>query len=317
MIDYRRFRNTDPPGLAEIWNEALTGRGAVRMRTSSPLERFAFSKVFFDPEGLIVATDEGRLVGFVHAGFGANAAGSALDMQTGVICMIAVRPKYQRKGIGTELLRRAEAYLRGRGATQHSAGQMGSLSPFYFGLYGGSELAGFLATDLAAEPFFTHRGYQVCRTTTILQRRLSVPVKVFDARFFGFRQRFELLEDAASQLGSWWQYNLFSGAEPRVFAMQDKATNECAAQATMWEMEGFTYRWNLPAVGVVDWWVRPELRRQGIGKYLLVQLMRRAQEDLLEVMEMDIPSDNAAALLLCKSLGFEQVDLGRMFQRQD
>jgi ribosomal protein S18 acetylase RimI-like enzyme len=317
VIQYRSFRNTDPPGLVEVWNEALTGRGAVRLRHSSPLERFAFSKVFFDAEGLIVADDAGRCVGFVHAGFGANADETALDMQSGVTCLLAVCPAYRGRGIGTELLHRAENYLRSRGAQRICAGSLAPLDPFYFGLYGGSELPGFLDSDAAAEPFFTHRGYQVSRTVRVLQRRLSAPVKVFDARFVGHRQRFEVCEEAGSRLRSWWRYSRFNGAEPRVFALLDKTTNQYAAQATLWEMEGLSIRWNLPAAGVVDWFVAPELRRQGIGKFLLTQLMRKAQEELLEILELQVSSENQAAFKLAQGLGFEQVDLGRMYQRQD
>jgi len=314
VTQYRRFRNTDPPGLVDVWNDALTGRGAVRLRTSSPLERFTCSKLFFDPDGLIIAEDDGRTVGFVHAGFGSNATGDALDMQAGVTCMIAVSPPYRGRGIGSELLRRSEAYLRDHGAQRLYAGPLAPLNPFYFGLYGGSELPGFLASDALAEPFFTHRGYQVCRTVRVLQRRLSVPVKVFDPRFIVCRQRFELCEDAASQFATWWQYNLFNGAEPRVFSLLDKTTSEYAAQATLWEMEGFSLRWNQPAVGVVDWLVRPDLRRQGVGKFLLTQLMRKAQEELLEVMELQVAYENEAAFKLCRGLGFEQVDLGLMYE---
>jgi len=317
VIQYRRFRNTDPPGLAEVWNDALSGRGAVRLRNSSPLERFTFSKLFFDPDGLIVAEDEGRAVGFVHAGFGVNTDGKALDMQAGVTCLLAVCPPNRGRGIGTELLRRSEAYLRSRGAQRLFAGPLAPLDPFYFGLYGGSELPGFLDSDTAAEAFFTRRGYLVCRTVRVLQRRLSVPLKVFDARFVGHRQRFELCEDAASRLGSWWQYSLYNGAEPRIFSLLDRTTNKYAAQATVWEMEGFSFRWSLPAVGVLDWSVRPELRRQGIGKFLVAQLMRKAKEELLEVMEIQVSTENQAALKLCQGLGFDQVDLGRMYQRQD
>ena len=40
MVKYRSFLNDDPPGLAEIWNEAFTGRGAAQLRNSSPLERY-------------------------------------------------------------------------------------------------------------------------------------------------------------------------------------------------------------------------------------------------------------------------------------
>jgi ribosomal protein S18 acetylase RimI-like enzyme len=317
VIQYRSFRNTDPPGLVEVWNDALTGRGAVRLRHSSPLERFAFSKLYFDPAGLIVAEDAGRIVGFVHAGFGANAGSDALDVQTGVICLLAVSAPCRRRGIGTELLRRAEEYLRSRGAQHLFAGPLAPLNPFYLGLYGGSELPGFLDSDSAAEPFFTHRGYQACRTVRVLQRRLGVPVKVFDARFIGFRQRFELCEDSASHLGTWWQYNLFNGAEPRIFSLLDRNTKEYAAWATVWEMEGFSFRWNMPTVGVVDWFVRPEQRRQGIGKFLLAQLIRKAQEELAEGMELQVSSDNEPAYKLCRGLGFEQVDFGRMYQKRN
>ena len=55
MIEYRCFRNTDPPRLVEVWNQAFTGRGTVGLRTATPLERFVFAKTYFDPAGLIVA----------------------------------------------------------------------------------------------------------------------------------------------------------------------------------------------------------------------------------------------------------------------
>src|SRR5437763_14830150 len=100
VIDYRGFRNNDPPGLMEIWNEVFTGRGAVRLRHSSPLETHAFAKPYFDPAGVIVALDEGQRVGFAHAGFGPADNESALSRATGVTCLIGVRPSHQRRGIG-------------------------------------------------------------------------------------------------------------------------------------------------------------------------------------------------------------------------
>jgi ribosomal protein S18 acetylase RimI-like enzyme len=314
VIQYRSFRNSDPPALVDVWNDALTGRGCVRLRNSSPLERFTYSKVFFDPQGLILAWEDGKCIGFVHGGFGANAASSALDRQTGVTVMLAVLGNRRKRGVGTELLHRSEAYLRAQGAQRLFAGGLAPLNPFYFGLYGGSELPGFLATDTAAEPFFTKHGYQACRSARVLQRRVAVPVKVFDPRFVGYRQRFELMEDFSSRLGSWWQYALFNGMEPRVFMLVDRGSGEPVAQATWWEMEGFTYRWGVPAVGVVDWHVRPDLQRQGIGKFLLAQLLRKAQEELLEIMEVQLPGDNEPAWKACKALGFEQVDQGRSYE---
>ncbi|HEY1189990.1 MAG TPA: GNAT family N-acetyltransferase, partial [Gemmata sp.] len=114
MIVFRRFRNTDPPALADVWNESHTARGSFPLRTPALLERWIFSKPHFDPDGLIVACDgeaDNRIVGYALAGFGPNEALTALDHSHGVICSVAVRPGMARKGIGTGLVRECEEYL--------------------------------------------------------------------------------------------------------------------------------------------------------------------------------------------------------------
>src|SRR5262249_40513947 len=101
VIQFRTFRNTDPPVLVEIWNESLTGRGATRLRAATLLEHCLFAKQYFDPAGLLIAEDEGKPVGFAHAGFGPNAAETALSHEVGIICAIAVRPSHRRQKVGT------------------------------------------------------------------------------------------------------------------------------------------------------------------------------------------------------------------------
>src|SRR5262249_46138742 len=150
----------DLPGLADIWNTSFTQRGAVRMRTSSPLEYYAFAKPYFDPAGLFVAVEDGVRVGFAHAGFGPNPTQTALSTETGVTCAIGVRPSYRRRGVGSQLLRLCEEYLTKRGAKTLSAGMIWPLNPFYYGLYGGSDAPGFLLSDEAAEPFLKRNHYQ-------------------------------------------------------------------------------------------------------------------------------------------------------------
>ena len=62
MIEYRCFRNEDPPRLADAWRAAALGQSAVQPMTTSVLEAAVFSKPYFDRQGLIVAVDEGRVV---------------------------------------------------------------------------------------------------------------------------------------------------------------------------------------------------------------------------------------------------------------
>src|SRR5438270_8024631 len=271
VVQYRSFRNYDQPGLAVIWNEAFTGRGGVRLRHSSPLENYVFAKPYFDPDGLIVAVDNDQLVGFAHAGLGTNDAQTTLAPDSGVSCARGVRPSHSRRGIGTQLLERCERYLAGRGARTFYAGPMAPHNPFYFGLYGGSELSGFLASDPSAEPFMRRRGYEIHDTCLVFQRSLTEPINVPDVRFPRLRQRYEVRIVPRSGTGTWWQECTLGPIELVEFHLQDKSTNQTIGKTAVWEMDLFSWRWNQPAVGVIEIEVAPESRRQGLGKFLLAQ----------------------------------------------
>jgi ribosomal protein S18 acetylase RimI-like enzyme len=315
VIDYRGFRNNDPPGLVEIWNEVFTGRGAVRLRHSSPLETHAFAKPYFDPAGLIVALEEGKRVGFAHAGFGPTGNLAALSRTAGVTCLIGVRPSHQRHGIGTELLHRCEAYLSSQGAQTLFAGPMRPMNPFYFGLYGGSDLPGLLTSDAVAEPFLLHRGYHIHETCLVYQRALQQALNIVDARFAALRRRFDVQVAARTGIQSWWQECVLGPIEMIDFFLQEKGTGQMVARAAIWEMEGFSWRWNQPAVGIADLEVRADLRRQGLAKFLLAQLLRYLQDQFFGVVEVQTMERNEAALKLYQGLGFEQVDTGRIYQK--
>ena len=79
-----------------VGDDAFAGRGAVRLRSSSALERFACSKLFFDPSGLIIAESDGQIVGFAHAGFGATSDRKALDLQQEVQKVLQMIPEKYR-----------------------------------------------------------------------------------------------------------------------------------------------------------------------------------------------------------------------------
>jgi ribosomal protein S18 acetylase RimI-like enzyme len=316
VAEYRTFRNTDPPRLVTVWNEAFAGRGAVRLRSSLPLESHVFAKPYFDPAGLIVAEEHGVCAGFVHAGFGANAERTALSHQVGVTCILAVRPEHRRRGIGSELLRRSEEYLRQRGASELCAGQRPPADPFYLGLYGGAELPGFLDSDSHAGPFFLKHGYVAGLSTLVLQRRLNQPIKLLDPRAAGHRQNFDLdINTAPARKLTWWRGCTFGLMDPLLFALIDRLTGEAAASAFAYELDGFSWRWGQPTVGVVDLQVQPTLRRQGLARFLLTQILRYVQEQFFELVELHVGEGDTPALRLCQSLGFTQVDVGRVYRR--
>jgi ribosomal protein S18 acetylase RimI-like enzyme len=310
VVCYRTFRNTDPPRLVDVWNETFTGRGAVRLVSSTPLERFVFSKPLFDPEGLFVAEEGDAIVGLAHAGFGPP----ELDgPPAGVVCLLGVRPALRRRGIGTELLHRCEDYLRRREARSMYAGGHWPRNPFYMGLYGGCESPGFLRSDPLAEPFFVRHGYRVDQQVVVMQRTLDQPFKLFDPRFLTLRQRFDLRVDYPRTLRGWWRECVIGYLDPLEFVLVDRHSNQTAARTLIWDMEGFALRWRTASVGILDFEVLPDHRRQGLGKLFLSYIMRQVQEQFFQVVELHLQQDGPQALCFLQGLGFTHVDTGQVF----
>ncbi|MEC8862797.1 MAG: hypothetical protein VXX31_07620, partial [Planctomycetota bacterium] len=54
VILYRSFLNTDIPHLADIWRSHPPMRGFLQGVTPTLLERYVYSKPYFDQHGLIV-----------------------------------------------------------------------------------------------------------------------------------------------------------------------------------------------------------------------------------------------------------------------
>jgi ribosomal protein S18 acetylase RimI-like enzyme len=314
VIEFRSFTNTDPPGLVQVWNECFTNRGAYRLRASTLMELCVFSKPYFDRKGVILALEDGKAIGFVHAGFGPNGAETALSTESGVICMLAVRPSHRRQKIGSQLLQRAEEYLKNAGARDTVVGGMSPLNPFYFGLYGGSDGPGFLVSDPDVAPFLAHHGFQPCNTRLVFQRQLEGYQPIVDSRFVSMRRRYDTQLMAQPEVGSWWQACVMGSFEPVEFRLVDKLTSIPAARTLVWEMSSARQPGPL-AAGLLDVHVRPDLRRQGMAKMLVNQTLRYIQENSFKLAEVQVAEENRPGQDLFKSLGFEQVDTGHAYRR--
>ena len=92
MLTFRPFRNVDPPVLAALWRSRAGQPGLLQPVSPDLLEQLVFAKLYFDYDGLILAHDDGRPVGFAHAGFGPNETRSWISTETGVTCLILTRP---------------------------------------------------------------------------------------------------------------------------------------------------------------------------------------------------------------------------------
>jgi ribosomal protein S18 acetylase RimI-like enzyme len=318
VISYRKFLNSDPPGLVDVWNDTANGRGSYPLRSVSLFDRWILSKPYFEADGLIVAeeiNDEGKksIVGFTLAGFGPNEEQTGLNHDLGVTCNILVKHSYRKSGVGRELLKRSEAYLISKGAKTLHVGSMNPNNPFLFGLHGGANSPGILKSDGDAEPFLTKEQYTPGEAVTIFQRKLDSQLNIVDNRFNFLKRRYDVQLIRAAQASSWWAECVWGVLEPVEFRIFDKLTGMPCARAIVWELEGFNWRWNYPAAGILDVQVRPDLRKQGMAKMLLFQILRFLQDQFFGIAELQVRSADPAAVGLCTSLGFEAVDEGFVY----
>lgn len=316
LIEYRPFHNTDPPKLTDLWNFSRLGPGAAVDFSNDALDMLVLSAPYFDKRGLIVASEGPEVVGFVHAGFGSTASGDGISREEGVISAALVRMDYRRRGIGRELVRRAEAYLQAAGVRAIYAGESGRRDPFYLGLYGGAEAAGFLETDPCADPFFKAIGYAPSERYLIFRRDITAKKDPFDPRGVAIKRSMKFGVMDSPPNASWWWMTRHGRFESLTFALIPNSGAPSPAFITCWGMELHAANRGQRTVGLTDVFVADPDRRKGYARVLITEVIRRLREDTVTHVEVTIRDDNAAALGLFRGLSFEQQDVGVVYRRE-
>ncbi len=317
MTHFRTFRNGDPPALAALWNRAVPARAAARPLSGHEFDIHVVSKPHFDAGGLIVAEREGRVVGFVHAGFGPEqpfGPPHRLDYTFGTIAMLALEPDAVEGDLGRELIAEAENYLRRRGSKVIYAGGQYPLNPFYWGIYGGSEWAGILTAHATFLRSVVAAGYEPVSTTVLLEADLSSP-ESRDPRSALIRRqaRIEVTEDVLP--GNWWDALAIGEFRPTCYRLVSRVDESELAQATIWDMNWFSRGDSHARIGLIDLAVDARHRRKGFGRHLVAEILRQARNDMVARVAVQTSATNAPALSLYESLQFDPVETALLYRK--
>ncbi|HEY2147640.1 MAG TPA: GNAT family N-acetyltransferase [Pirellulales bacterium] len=316
MIRYRSFLNDDPPRLAEIWRGCAGRPGLAQPISTTMFDLVVLAKPYFDREGLILALDDERPVGFVHAGFGPNEDESGLSTEMGTTVLLLVVGHPEEQTIAAELLARSEEYLRRRGAKVLYGGGIRPLNPFYVGLYGGSELPGILDSEPQTQALFREHDYREIDRTIVLHRELMGFRPPVDRQQMQIRRNtdVEVLDDPRPR--TWWEACIMSPFDRTVFQLRPRGGAAAVASATFWIMEPFAAARGVRTSGLIDVQVEPAERKKGLATYLVAESLRQLSEQGFAQAEVQTMQANTAALRMYRKLGFQQVDSGAVFRKE-
>jgi ribosomal protein S18 acetylase RimI-like enzyme len=314
VIEFRCFRNDDPPRLADVWRSADLGPAAMQPMTSALLEVAVFSKPYFDRHGLIVALDGERAVGFAHAAFGPSADRSGIDPTVGTTLLVAVVPHADHDAIGQGLLERCEAYLRERGATTLLGGGSADMRSFYLGLYGGSDLPGILDSSPDMQGIFRRAGYEVGERIAVLRRRLAGYRPPINRLQVAIRRNTVLRVIDEPTRRTWWEAATTTGIALRRYELRNHS-EEVLGSASLWDMQPLSSAWGVTAAGLLHIDIEGPRRRQGLAKYVVAEAMHDLAAEGVSLMETHVATSNTAALALFESLGFETAEFGTVFRK--
>jgi hypothetical protein len=281
------------------------------------LERYVLSKLYFDRHGLILAEENGRVEGFVHAGFGPNADRSWAGHESGVLSMIMISASYgQRESLAEQLVAAGEKYLRDRGARILFGGGDYPHSPFYLGLYGGSQLPGVLASDPWHTQLYSQAGYQRVKKYSVLQCMLCDFRPVVNRQQLQIRRRTRLDWVIDPRTENWWEANLTSQHDITAYRLLAIDSQTVWASAVFWDMEPLASSWGVHAAGLLHVERSNTCAESGAELFLLSESLKHLQSSGVTLVETLVRDDDTARMQLITDLGFKRIDEGVVFIKE-
>jgi len=283
--------------------------------SASLLEHAVFSKMHFDRNGLIVATQDDIPIGFVHAGFGPNEENTALDTSLGTTCMMLLRGGHEDQELADRLLAASEDYLRSRGASVLYAGGIKPMNSFYMGLYGGSEIPGILDSNRLLRETCLEHGYRETSQIPILQTDLKTFRPSLSRKVRQLRRQTVIVETLDPVASTWWESCVWCAMQRDLFQLVDRSNNRVVASASFWDIQPLSTTWGVCTAGLFDLYVEPDWRRRGVANYLLSEAFRKLHSRGVSTVEVQTMATNEAAIALYDQLGFAEVDRGKVFRK--
>ncbi|MEC7501098.1 MAG: GNAT family N-acetyltransferase [Planctomycetota bacterium] len=316
MLSYRPFLNGDIPSIVAIWKNHGPDPALAKEISADLFDRLVLSKLYFDRRGLIMAVNDGQVVGFVHAGFGPNEDETELDTTRGVVSLLLTHEDQADSKIADGLLTQAEAYLMDRGAHTIGAIGLGELCPFYLGLYGSCDLPGIFDSDTHRTDFFKRHNYQPNAQILCFRKEISQYRPTTNRTIVRLRRSLNIEFASDPSARSWWDA-CTQGCLPQLSAtVRSVGAHEIFAKALFWDMQTLTGPESRRSMGLSRLNVTDPAAPPGTGSYLLEESFKQLKQQGIQHVLAQCDKQDTDRRLLLESAGMEHYDTGTLWSKK-
>ena len=298
--------------MVDLWNRLPKVSGLVERTDYTTLERHIFAKPYFDREGFSVAVDDGKIIGFAHAGFSPQESLAELDYKTGIVSQMRLDASVADGDVANTLLKMSVDYCRAKGAATIHAGCFFPHSPFYLGLYGGSRLPGVIEQDQQVLAGFKEFGFVEHDQIIILELQLSELTSIMGRQQMSVRRNYLINASSDPIEQSWWESCTLGVAGRERFTVINKRSKEVSGTVSYWDMQPLSNSYAGKARGLYNLSVNEDLRRGGIATYLVGESLKHLAKSGVTMVEAQTRSSDAASQALFEKLGFKKTSSGTL-----
>ena len=188
-------------------------------------------------------------------------------------------------------------------------------SPFYLGLCGGCDLPGVLTTDTEMDLLVRNQGFLESNRCVVFERSLHRFRAPVDRRVLQHRRNYKLVPQVNPQ-NAWWD-SVSTGPTDRIrFSLEPKAGGPTCGHITFWDMGPLSTRPQSGGMGMIDFWIEPAMRRQGLGLFLASESLKHLENSGIYRVETQTMANSTGAIELLKKLGFVETQSGVFYGKE-
>ncbi|MGL4944115.1 MAG: GNAT family N-acetyltransferase [Thermoguttaceae bacterium] len=275
----RPFVNADPPRLLNLLKRAVA---AVKVSSINEMQEGFFGLPYNDHRGVFVAVNGADVIGFALCGLAPRTDGCGLDPDRGIIRLVVVDPEVDDpQSLAAALIERCERELFERGVKAIIAGVYHSCMPFFMGLFGLIEESNAAECDSMVYQAYCARGFLPDQPVQRFVKNLTGYRPKFTAKVVRQRSALDISYNDHPKPRHWWEACLMAyhqwievtAYRADSIHRDDAPVGRVTVCVSIPHASKAFYTTPRRA-GIIDVYVEPEFRRQGVTMYLLGETLR-------------------------------------------